>query len=137
MALLCGITLSVAAFGKVMLIDRMLLGNTAADASVALVVGLTLAVTVLVAKLIGCTLPLLAKCLKLDPAVMASPFITTIVDAVSLLVYFAVASLLASDAVATFKPRIRRHTDLQENQYKNKRAGVSGALLHFFRRHLG
>ncbi len=91
-ALLCGITLSVAAFGKVMLIDRMLLGNTAADASVALVVGLTLAVTVLVAKLIGCTLPLLAKCLKLDPAVMASPFITTIVDAVSLLVYFAVAS---------------------------------------------
>ena len=70
----------------------MLLGNTAADASVALVVGLTLAVTVLVAKLIGCTLPLLAKCLKLDPAVMASPFITTIVDAVSLLVYFAVAS---------------------------------------------
>jgi magnesium transporter len=52
------------------------------------VVCLTLAVTVIAAKLVGCTLPLAAKALKLDPAVMASPFISTIVDALSLLVYF-------------------------------------------------
>jgi magnesium transporter len=59
---------------------------------VAAVVCITLSVTVVVAKIIGCTLPILAKAIKLDTAVMASPFITTIVDAVSLLVYFAVAS---------------------------------------------
>ena len=58
------------------------------------VVCLTLAVTVVAAKLVGCTLPLAAKALHLDPAVMASPFITSIVDAVSLLVYFMFAKLL-------------------------------------------
>ena len=61
---------------------------------VALVVGLTLAVTVLCAKIVGCTLPMLAKKLGFDPAVMASPFITTIVDALSLLVYFGIATAL-------------------------------------------
>lgn len=86
-ALLCGLTLAVVGFGKVLLIDG-------AEPMTALVVCLTLAVTVLVAKLIGCCLPLLAKRIGFDPAVMASPFITTIVDALSLLVYFAVASAL-------------------------------------------
>jgi magnesium transporter len=61
------------------------------DKLVALVVALTLCATVICAKVIGCVLPILAKILKLDPAVMASPFITTIVDAVSLLVYFGIA----------------------------------------------
>lgn len=86
-ALLCGLTLAAVGFGKVLLIDG-------AEPMTALVVCLTLAVTVLAAKLIGCCLPLLAKRIGFDPAVMASPFITTIVDALSLLVYFAVASAL-------------------------------------------
>ena len=61
---------------------------------VALVVCATMALTVLVAKVIGCALPMLAKKLGFDPAVMASPFITTIVDALSLLIYFGIASVL-------------------------------------------
>ena len=73
------------------LIDQMLLKTDGVDIMVALVVALTLCATVICAKIIGCVLPILAKILKLDPAVMASPFITTIVDAVSLLVYFGVA----------------------------------------------
>ncbi|MDD6285006.1 MAG: magnesium transporter [Firmicutes bacterium] len=84
-ALLCGVSLAAANFVKILLVDRV-------SVSVAAVVCITLSVTVVVAKIIGCTLPILAKAIKLDPAVMASPFITTIVDAVSLLVYFAVAS---------------------------------------------
>ena len=63
------------------------------DFVVAVVVCLTLIVTVFIAKIIGCSLPIIAKQIGFDPAVMASPFITTIVDAVSLLVYFRVASL--------------------------------------------
>ena len=59
---------------------------------VALVVSLTLIASVMIAKLIGCTLPMLAKKLGFDPAVMASPFITTIVDALSLIIYFAIAA---------------------------------------------
>ena len=86
-SLLCGITLSVAAFGKAMLIDRT-------TPLIALVVSITLFASVVVAKLVGCSLPILAKRLKLDPAVMASPFITTIVDAISLMIYFSVATLL-------------------------------------------
>ncbi len=86
-ALLCGLTLAAVGFGKVLLIDG-------AEPMTALVVCLTLAVTVLAAKLIGCCLPLFAKRIGFDPAVMASPFITTIVDALSLLVYFAIASAL-------------------------------------------
>ena len=58
----------------------------------ALVVALTIFFTIIIAKLIGCTLPMLAKRLGFDPAVMASPFITTVVDALSLLVYFAIAT---------------------------------------------
>jgi magnesium transporter len=90
-SLLCGVSLAVACFAKMILIDQMLLKTDGVDIMVALVVALTLCATVICAKIIGCVLPILAKILKLDPAVMASPFITTIVDAVSLLVYFGVA----------------------------------------------
>ncbi len=93
-ALICGACLSVLCFAKVMLVDRLIMGNDEVSIMVAVVVGLTLAVTVLCAKLVGCTLPMLAKKLGFDPAVMASPFITTIVDALSLLVYFGIATAL-------------------------------------------
>jgi magnesium transporter len=93
-AVLCGLCLAAASFLKVMLIDRLLLQNTDITVLVALVVCATMAITVLFAKIVGCTLPLLAQKLGFDPAVMASPFITTIVDALSLLVYFQVASLV-------------------------------------------
>lgn len=92
-AVLCGISLAVVSFGKIMLVDNLIMGSDISVA-VAFVVCLTLAVTVLCAKLVGCTLPIFAKKLGLDPAVMASPFITTIVDAVSLVIYFAMASAL-------------------------------------------
>lgn len=85
-AILCGLTLSICNFVKLLLLDRV-------TVQVALVVCITLAVTVLMAKIIGCTLPILAKKIGFDPAVMASPFITTIVDAISLIVYFRVASI--------------------------------------------
>ena len=87
-AVLCAVVLAVACFGKVMLVDHLLLGDDTVTTTVALVVSLSLAVTVCLAKLIGCTLPLLAKKIGFDPAVMASPLITTIVDFLSLLVYF-------------------------------------------------
>ena len=93
-AVLCGISLAAACFAKLMIVDKMILGNEAVNTTVAAVVCSTMALTVLVAKLIGCSLPMIAKKLGFDPAVMASPFITTIVDAVSLLVYFAIASSL-------------------------------------------
>lgn len=92
-AVLCGLTLSVVTFVKLMLVDRLIMGPDV-TIPVALSVALTLFVTVCCAKLIGCSLPILAKRLKLDPAVMASPFITTVVDAVSLLVYFSVAKAI-------------------------------------------
>ena len=79
---------------KLMLIDRFLLGNEDVTLPVCAVVCFTMCVTVLVAKVIGCTLPLCAKKLGFDPAVMASPFITTIVDALSLLVYFSIATAI-------------------------------------------
>lgn len=93
-SLLCAVALGAVAFGKILLVDRLMLGNPAVTAGVALTVSLTLAATVICAKLIGAALPIFAKRIRLDPAVMASPFITTIVDALSLLVYFAVASAL-------------------------------------------
>ncbi len=93
-AVLCGITLAAVCFLKVMLIDRLLMGNTSISVSVDLVICLALGVTVVMAKMVGCTLPLLAKKLGFDPAVMASPFITTIVDALSLLVYFLFAKTI-------------------------------------------
>ena len=96
-AVLCGLTLAAACFAKIFLVDYLILGSFAevTMTSPFLVIGvicMTLAVTVLFAKIVGCTLPLIAKKLRFDPAVMASPFITTIVDALSLLVYFALAS---------------------------------------------
>ena len=84
-ALLCGVTLAVLNFARFMLIDRV-------GFAVSAVICLTLLVTVRAAKLVGCTLPLIAKKTGLDPAVMASPFITTIVDALSLFIYFRTAS---------------------------------------------
>ncbi len=86
-ALMCGVTLAIANFAKLMLFDRVGLW-------VSLVVCLTLIVTVFFAKIIGCALPMLAKKIGFDPAVMASPFITTAVDAISLVVYFQIATLL-------------------------------------------
>ena len=87
-AVLCGISLAAVCFLKVLLVDRLLMHNESISLSVDLVICLALGVTVVMAKMVGCTLPLLAKRLGFDPAVMASPFITTIVDALSLLVYF-------------------------------------------------
>lgn len=89
---LCALTVGVATLAKVMLIDGLLLGNEAITFMVALTVALSLSVTIILAKIIGAVLPLLAKKVGLDPAVMASPLITTLVDAISLIVYFFVAS---------------------------------------------
>ena len=93
-ALLCGAVLAVCSFGKVLLVDRLIMGNTDVSLMVSLVISLTLVVTIIMAKFVGCTLPMLAKKLGFDPAVMASPFITTIVDALALLVYFGFATLI-------------------------------------------
>ncbi len=86
-SLLCALTLGVVVFAKVIFIDQK-------GPMVALVVAVSIVLTIVIAKLVGCTLPMLAKRLGFDPAVMASPFITTVVDALSLLVYFAVATHL-------------------------------------------
>ena len=93
-AVLCGVALATLCFCKIMVVDRILLGNTDITTLTAFVVCFTMALTVLIAKMVGCTLPLAAKKVGFDPAVMASPFITTIVDALSLLVYFGIASVL-------------------------------------------
>ena len=86
-AVLCGITLAAANFVKIMIIDNV-------GITVALIVCLTLVVSVIFAKVVGCSLPMFAQKLGFDPAVMASPFITTIVDALSLMIYFAIATKL-------------------------------------------
>ena len=87
-SVLCGVVLAVVCFGKIWLVDRMMMGNMDITLMVDAVVCLALLVTVIIAKIVGAILPMVAKLLKVDPAVMASPFITTIVDALSLLVYF-------------------------------------------------
>ena len=89
---LAGSMVGVATFLKVVLIDRFLLANPAVSVTVALVVAVSLALTIIFAKLIGAALPILAKKLGFDPAVMASPFITTLVDAASLVIYFLIAA---------------------------------------------
>jgi magnesium transporter len=76
-----------------MLVDKFIMGGDI-TLMVAIVESVTQLLTVICAKIIGCLMPMLADKLHLDPAVMASPFITTIVDALSLLVYFAIASML-------------------------------------------
>ena len=90
-AVLCGLALAVVCFVKIWLVDRLLFNNPDISLMVDAVVCVAMFVTVLLAKTVGSVLPMVAKVLKLDPAVMASPFITTIVDAVSLLIYFVVA----------------------------------------------
>lgn len=86
-AVLCGLTLALCNFVKLLVLDRV-------GVQVAFVVCVTLLMAVMVAKIVGSMLPMLAKKIGMDPAVMASPFITTIVDAISLLIYFRVASLV-------------------------------------------
>lgn len=86
-SILCGFTLAAANFIKLLIIDRV---GILVDATVCI----TLAVTVICAKFVGCTLPLLSKRAGFDPAVMSSPFITTIVDAISLMIYFRVATIM-------------------------------------------
>jgi len=86
-AFMCGITLAVVNFAKLMLFDKV-------GVMVSLTVCATMILTIIFAKFVGSTLPILAKRLGFDPAVMASPFITTIVDAISLIVYFNIAGLI-------------------------------------------
>ena len=91
-AALCGVCLGAANFGKMLLVDRMLMHNPEVTVAVAAVVSATLVLTVICAKAVGCTLPMVAEKVGIDPAVMAAPFITTVVDALSLLIYFAIAT---------------------------------------------
>lgn len=84
-ATLCGLTLSICNFAKIIIFDGIAL-------EIALVICITLFITVIIAKIIGCSLPIFAQRIGFDPAVMASPFITTIVDAISLIIYFKIAS---------------------------------------------
>ena len=93
-SLICGSVLAVANFAKLILVDQILFHNPAVTVTVAFVVCVTLVCTVACAKLVGCSLPMFAKRLGFDPAVMASPFITTIVDAISLLIYFRFTTLI-------------------------------------------
>ena len=86
-SLACGITLTACNFVKLLVFDRV-------EFMIAIVICITLLMTVIIAKVIGCALPILTKKIGFDPAVMASPFITTMVDAISLLIYFKVASVL-------------------------------------------
>lgn len=88
-AILCGFSLAIVTIAKLMLIDRV-------PFQVAMVVSLTLFVTIIISKIIGCSLPILVKKIHLDPAVMASPIITTIIDALSLIIYFQIATHLLS-----------------------------------------
>jgi len=92
-SILCGIVLSVANYAKIMLLDNLLLGSGISN-TVAIVVSFTILATVVFAKIVGRLLPIVAKKIGLDPTVMASPFITTLVDTVSLLIYFAFASAI-------------------------------------------
>ena len=88
---LLAITLAAVCFAKLMLLDNMAFGYTGYTPMRCLVVSLSLFATVVMAKLVGCVLPIIAKKIKLDPAVVASPFITTIVDALSLMIYCTMA----------------------------------------------
>ncbi len=91
-AVICGLTLAAANFVKIFLVDNLLLKTPGITLQVDAIVCGTLFLTVICAKFVGCTLPMIAKKIGFDPAVMASPFITTIVDAISLLIYFQIAS---------------------------------------------
>lgn len=92
--LLCGITLAAVNFVKIWFIDRTLLGMSGITLEVDLVISLTLIIEIVFAKMVGCAFPIFAKKLKLDPAVISSPFITTVMDALSLLIYFWLATAI-------------------------------------------
>lgn len=93
-AVLCGIALAAVNFVKMLAVDRTVLGNDGVTVMVAATVSITMVFVVIFAKAVGCTLPIAAEKLGVDPAVMASPLIATITDSVSLLIYFTVARLL-------------------------------------------
>lgn len=90
-SIMLGLCLAVACFAKLQLIDNLLFGYADYTLIRSAVVAMSMFITVVMAKLIGCTLPIIAKKIKLDPAVVASPFITTIVDALSLMVFCALS----------------------------------------------
>ena len=92
-ALLCGLTLAAVNFVKMLLVDNLLLGNSDVDYTIALIVSLAIVFTVMFAKVVGSFLPILAEKIGLDPAVVATPLITTISDAVSLLIYLEIAKV--------------------------------------------
>ncbi len=92
-ALLCGLTLAVVNFAKMLLVDNLLLGNSDVNYMIALIVSLAIVFTVMFAKVVGSSLPMLAEKIGLDPAVVATPLITTISDAVSLLIYLEIAKV--------------------------------------------
>lgn len=92
--LLCGFTLAAVNFVKIWFIDRVLLGMYDITMKVDLVISFTLVIEIVFAKMVGCAFPILAKKLKLDPAVISSPFITTVMDALSLLIYFGLATAI-------------------------------------------
>lgn len=93
-AVLCGLALGLACFAKVLVIDMLIMKTGGVTVAVAFIVSVTLAFTILSAKIIGSAMPILAKKVGFDPAVMASPFITTIVDAISLIIYFQIATAI-------------------------------------------
>ena len=95
-AVLCGITLAAVNFVKMLLVDRLLLNNGGVTLTVAAVVSLSIVFIVMFAKVVGSILPIAAEKLGVDPAVMANPLISTITDAVSLLIYFEIAKLMIS-----------------------------------------
>lgn len=92
-ALLCGTALGAANFIKILLVDNLML-HSGVSLTAAAVICITLCCAVFFAKIVGCSLPILAKRVGFDPAVMASPFITTIVDAISLMVYLKIATVM-------------------------------------------
>ena len=93
-AFLCGLTLSVVNFGKMLLVDGLLLSNPHITVAVAATVSLSIVFIVMFAKLVGSLLPIGAEKIGLDPAVMANPLISTLTDAVSLLIYIFIAKLI-------------------------------------------
>lgn len=93
-AICCSVVLAAVSAVKMYLLDHLILNSFDPKKALSeiLVVSLALLFTVIISKIVGCVLPMLAKKIGFDPAVMASPFITTIVDAISLIVYFGIAS---------------------------------------------
>ncbi len=98
-AVLCGLVLAVANYGRMWL--TKLMTGSAIESNTFIVVSIAMAVAVIVAKAIGCSLPILAKLLRLDPALMAGPMITTIVDVITLLIYFAIATVFVQYGLVT------------------------------------